>query len=170
MTRYVEPERDVELQGHYAGMVSRFGAYLVDVLVSGVLFGVFAWLVQTALEVVTGNRWTTGEHGLFVAVLYSAWLFVYFSVPLGASGRTTGKALLGLQVVRTDGGDLSFGRAALRTILFPLSFVLFGLGFLWGLVQRDRRCLHDLLAGTVVVYSWDARTARLRLLAREART
>ena len=34
------------------------------------------------------------------------------------------------------------------------------------LVRRDRRTIHDLLADTAVVYSWDARSARLRVLAR----
>jgi uncharacterized RDD family membrane protein YckC len=34
--------------------------------------------------------------------------------------------------------------------------------------QRNRRALHDLIAGTAVVCAWDARTARLRFLARDA--
>ena len=42
-------------------------------------------------------------------------------------------------------------------LAFPLSFLLFGLGFLLILVQRERRALHDLIAGTAVVYDWDAR-------------
>jgi len=37
------------------------------------------------------------------------------------------------------------------------------------LVQRERRALHDLIARTAVVYSWDARAARLRWLARADR-
>jgi hypothetical protein len=51
---------------------------------------------------------------------------------------------------------------------FPLSFLLFGLGFLGILIQRERRALHDLIAGTAVVCAWDARAARLRFLTREA--
>jgi uncharacterized RDD family membrane protein YckC len=39
---------------------------------------------------------------------------------------------------------------------------LFGLGFLIGLVRPDRRELHDLIAGTAVIYDWDARTAAIR--------
>ena len=35
-------------------------------------------------------------------------------------------------------------------------------------MQRERRALHDLIAGTAVIYEWDARAARLRFLAREA--
>ena len=55
-----------------------------------------------------------------------------------------------------------------RALVFPLSFLLFGLGFLGILVQREHRALHDLIAGTVVIYAWDARAARLRFLARQA--
>ncbi len=44
-----------------------------------------------------------------------------------------------------------------------------GLGFLGILFGRVRRALHDSIAGTAVVYTWDARAARLRSLARESR-
>jgi uncharacterized RDD family membrane protein YckC len=56
-----------------------------------------------------------------------------------------------------------------RTLAFPLSFLLLGLGFLGILLRRDRRALHDVIAGTTVVYAWDAREARLRSLARMGR-
>ena len=36
------------------------------------------------------------------------------------------------------------------------------------LVQREHRALQDLIAGSAVIYAWDARAARLRFLAREA--
>jgi uncharacterized RDD family membrane protein YckC len=75
-------------------------------------------------------------------------------------------AVLGVQVVRADGAVAEPRRGVVRALVFPLSFLLFGLGFLGILVQRERRALHDLIAGTAVVYSWDARAARLRFLAR----
>ena len=34
------------------------------------------------------------------------------------------------------------------------------------LVGGRRRALHDVIAGTAVIYSWDARAARLRFLSR----
>jgi uncharacterized RDD family membrane protein YckC len=58
-------------------------------------------------------------------------------------------------------------RGIVRALVFPLSFLLCGLGFLGILVQREHRALHDLIAGTAVVYAWDARAARLRFLARQ---
>ena len=34
-------------------------------------------------------------------------------------------------------------------------------------IQAGARALHDVIAGTAVIYSWDARTARLRFLSRD---
>jgi hypothetical protein len=53
-------------------------------------------------------------------------------------------------------------RAIVRTLAFPLSFLVLGLGFLGILLGDQRRALHDVIAGTAVVYLWDARAARLR--------
>jgi uncharacterized RDD family membrane protein YckC len=84
------------------------------------------------------------------------------------SGKTFGMAVLGIRVVGVDGSDLEPRRGVVRALVFPLSFLLFGLGFLGILVQREHRALHDLIAGSAVIYAWDARAARLRFLARQA--
>jgi uncharacterized RDD family membrane protein YckC len=94
------------------------------------------------------------------------WAFFYGSYSLTVRGRTVGKAVIGLRVVRGDGRDLGPGRAVLRVALFSLSLVLLGISMMLTLLRRDRRALHDLLADTAVVYAWDAPAARLRLLAR----
>jgi uncharacterized RDD family membrane protein YckC len=100
--------------------------------------------------------------------VFVAWEFFYFGYSWAASGRTFGMAALGVRVVRADGGALDPWRGAVRALVFPLSFLFFGLGFLGILVQREHRALHDLIAGSAVIYAWDARAARLRFLAREA--
>jgi uncharacterized RDD family membrane protein YckC len=150
----------VALQGQYAGSVSRFLAFLVDQLLIALLFAAGAWLSVSALEVVVGRSITVPSW--FVAVCYTGWAFAYVAAQLAATGRTVGKALLGLMVVEAGGEPLRARDALVRTLVFPLSFLLFGVGFLLGLIRRDRRELHDLLAGTAVVYAWDASTAQLR--------
>jgi uncharacterized RDD family membrane protein YckC len=75
-------------------------------------------------------------------------------------------ALFGVRVVRDDGTDASGRRAVVRTLALPLSFLLLGLGFVGILLGGRRRALHDVIAGTAVIYSWDARAARLRFLSR----
>ena len=54
----------------------------------------------------------------------------------------------------------------MRTPALPLSFLFPGLGFAGILLGDRRRALHDVIAGTAVIYSWDARAARLRFLSR----
>jgi uncharacterized RDD family membrane protein YckC len=75
-------------------------------------------------------------------------------------------SFVGLEVVTKTGGDVDMRHAVIRTIFLPVSVVVAGIGILIILVNRDRRGLHDLVAGTAVVYSWNARAARLRLLAK----
>jgi uncharacterized RDD family membrane protein YckC len=95
------------------------------------------------------------------------WAFVYLAYPLAVAGRTLGMAILGLRAVDASGRDLSGGRAVVRVLVLPLSFLLFGLGFALIVLRRDHRALHDLIAGSAVVYAWRARAAHLRFLTRD---
>jgi uncharacterized RDD family membrane protein YckC len=162
MWRLPPQDRAVALQGRYAGAVSRFLAFLVDVTLTGALFGLIGVLLVAALEIVANVTWDAADHRWLVAVAYALWQFTYFAGLTAITGRTIGKAVLGVFVVRPDGTRVTARAAALRTIAFPLSFLLFGAGFFLGVIRRDRRQLHDLIGGTAVVYGWDAETARLR--------
>jgi uncharacterized RDD family membrane protein YckC len=150
------------LQHHYAGAVSRFLALVLDQFLIGVVYALGAWLLTAALQVVVGETVDLSSYRWLVLGTYASWAFVYTAGQLAATGRTVGKAFLGVRVVRADGQALDPRRAAVRTLVYPLSFALFGLGFLLSLVRRDRRALHDLIAGTSVIYDWDAATARRR--------
>ena len=155
-------DRAVQMQGRCAGSVSRFLAFLVDQFIIGVFFAVGAMLVQAAVEVIFQTSLSLEDSGLAVVIAFAVWSFVYIAGSLAATGRTIGKAILGLIAVRSNGELLDGRHAALRTLMFPLSFLLLGIGFLIGLIRRDRRELHDLIADTAVVYAWDADTARRR--------
>jgi uncharacterized RDD family membrane protein YckC len=158
----------VSSQGHYAGSVSRFLAYAVDLAVSAGVFALGLAATSFVAQVVTGHSITWNRSNIVVAIVFVAWEFFYFGYSWAASGRTFGMAVLGVRVVRADGADLDPWRGFVRALVFPLSFLLCGLGFLGILVQREHRALHDLIAGSAVIYAWDARAARLRFLAREA--
>ena len=120
-----------------------------------------------AASVLTGKDIAVDKANLWVIIAYVIWVFIYFAQSSEADGRTAGMALFGVRFVRDDGGDVDGRRAIVRTLAFPLSFLVFGLGFLGILLGGRRRALHDVIAGTAVVYSWDARAARLRFLSRE---
>ena len=112
----------------------------------------------------TDISWNKGD--IWVITAYAVWAFLYFAYSWAAGGRTAGMALFGVRVVRDDGGDASGRRAVVRTLALPLSFLFLGLGFADIVLGDRRRALHDVIAGTAVIYSWDARAARLRFLSR----
>jgi len=154
------------LQGHYAGFASRFLAFATDVVVITGVFMVVLAAVNFAASILTGKSIDLNRNDTWVIVAYFAWGFIYFAHWWGLNGRTVGGALFGLQVLTDEGGDVSGRRAIGRTLALPLSFLILCLGFLGILLGDRRRALHDVIAGTVVVYAWDARAARLRYLAR----
>jgi uncharacterized RDD family membrane protein YckC len=161
--------RDLALQGAPAGAVSRFSAFLLDLFFIGLLFVFGQRMFALSLEVLVGRTWIASEHRAVAGIALILWAFAYFSVPLAVVGRTPGMGLLGVKVQAIGDRRLDGGRAALRTLVLPFSFILL-IGLLMGLLRKDRRTLHDLAAHTEVVYAWDARGAHLRLLAMRAET
>lgn len=158
----------VTSQGQYAGSVSRLLGWAIDAAVSTGLFALAIAAVSLLVQAVTGNSVSWSRANIAVVICYAVWEFFYFGYSWAASGKTFGMAVLGVRVVRADGAALGPWRAAVRAVVFPLSFLFFGAGLVGILVQREHRALHDLIAGSAVVYAWDARAARLRFLAREA--
>ena len=156
-----------DLQGQYAGFASRFIAFLFDCVLGIGVFMLVLAAASFAASVLTGTSIHWSRADLWVVIAFFGWQFFYYAYSWTASGKTPGMVLLGVRVVGLDGSQVGARRGVIRTLAFPLSFILLGLGFIAILFQRDRRALHDLIAGTAVVYDWDAREARLRSLARE---
>ena len=157
-------------QGHYAGGVTRLVAFAADVGASWGAFTVSLAGITFAIHLVTGTSINPGKgtiSGIIVLISFVVWEFVYFAYQWALSGKTVGMALLGIRVVGTEGDPITGRQAVIRTLTLPLSFLLFGLGFIGILLNKDRHALHDRFARTVVVYSWDARAARLRWLAKQ---
>ena len=169
MTTRAQPTAWASWQGHYAGAVSRLAAYAIDLAVSSGLFALGLAVISYVVRLLTGHQGAWNRQNIIVAVVYAGWELLYFAYSWSVGGKTFGMAVLGIEVVRSDGADLDPRRAVVRTLALPLSFLLCGLGFAGILFQREHRALHDLIAGTAVVYSWDARAARLRFLARQGR-
>ena len=134
------------LRGHYAGSVSRFLAYAIDLGIISGLFGLALAAVSFAADLITGHTFSWNRSGLPVAIAYGCWWFVYFAYSWAVSGKTFGMAVLGVQVVSREGETAGPRRAILRTLVFPLSFLLLGLGFVGILIDGERRALHDVTA------------------------
>jgi hypothetical protein len=99
----------------------------------------------------------------FGTFLISVFLLEWFypalcEVYLG--GATPGKKAMGLRVVNDDGTPVQMAAAMIRNLLRAADFlpVLYGVGLVSMLLNREFKRLGDLVAQTVVVYRDEART------------
>ena len=77
---------------------------------------------------------------------------IYYVGMNGQFGATVGKLVIGARIVRLDGSRIGFGLAFLRWLAAILSWMACGVGCLIVAFREDKRALHDLLAGTQVIY------------------
>lgn len=122
--------------GPRAGFWQRFGAYLLDVLLLGVISGI----LQAALK----------GAGTALSILITLAYFSYFEG--GASGQTLGKRAVGIRVIDfANGGPIGYGRALVRTLGRYVSGLVILLGYLWMLWDKEKQTWHDKFANDVVV-------------------
>jgi uncharacterized RDD family membrane protein YckC len=165
-----DPTAAVTQQGHYAGAVTRLAAFALDQTVATAVFALGTAILAWALQLVSAGEIDWAPESWLTGVGFLIWLFIYYAYPWAVSGKTFGMSVLGIRVVRADGAPAQVRNAVLRTLALPLSFLTLGIGFVPIVTGRHRRALHDHIAGTAVVYAWDARAARLRFLARQRAT
>ncbi len=112
------------------------------------------FMSASILAVVLWTVLVVFSFGLFLFFLPPLWPFVaFFYNGLSVSGprmATPGMRLLDLEMRFTDGSPVTFVAAALHGVMLYLSW-LFPPVFLASLLTGDKRCLHDRLAGIVVV-------------------
>ncbi len=119
----------------YAGFWIRFASGIIDFIILFVVGIVLALAVGgtsgTVLQLAVGLVYTIGF-----------WI---------AQGATPGKMAVGIKITTVDGDDIDFGRALLRYIGYFVSTITLGIGYLMIAFTREKRGLHDYIAGTVVI-------------------
>ncbi|WP_050724289.1 RDD family protein [Vulgatibacter incomptus] len=133
----------------------RASAWLVDV---AVLVAMTVAILAAGLSAVGSGEAGAAGASLHRAspsipmVLGSLCAFVYLTLCWGLGGKTLGESVAGLRSIDTlSGGTPRIGRAALRAALAILGTLMFLVGPLWALVDRNGRTLHDMIAGTATV-------------------
>ena len=133
-------------QAQLASFWRRLGAYIVDGIVIGAVFGL---LYAIAMAAQSGGVW------FLVILLNVVFDFAYFGYLWSNRGQTVGYMALGLRLVRSDGTQVSLGRAIARMLLVSLSFSFGGVpalisAFMIGMSDR-KQALHDLAVDTLVM-------------------
>jgi uncharacterized RDD family membrane protein YckC len=156
----------VALPSPYAGFWLRFLAYIIDGVVIGVVFGVFALIVVAIVGVGYFRTMFEGMNGedatfsaAFVALvlltvvvsLVANWLYFAWMESSQYQG-TLGKMALGLTVTDLQGRRVTFARATGRffakmiTGLIPLA-----IGYIMAGFTEKKQALHDMIASCLVL-------------------
>ncbi len=134
-----------------ASFAMRFNAGVFDILI-----GSFASLILLAPFILLGGNWFTAA-GFFAFLATSAIvMFVYMTTAVGLFGKTFGMKMFSLEIIDIAENDYpSFHQAAVSSSVYLLSLALGGSGFLTVPFTNDRRAVHDLVSGTVVVREYE---------------
>lgn len=132
----------------------RPAGFWIRAVALGIDLVVFA-LVQFSFEAMATAMLGPGADGdglqspaaLLFTLLFTA---VYTTVLHAVTGQTIGKSLVGVRVLGTDGAPLTLGAAFLRYLAYFISLIPLGFGYLVAALRRDKRALHDLIAGSRV--------------------
>ncbi|GAB3782364.1 hypothetical protein GCM10028797_08430 [Dyella agri] len=149
-----------DLESRKAGRGKRLGAALLDGLTNLPWLGLFAWAgvmyYNATRQGFPAPR--TGGMLIFLGFVVMLGLFVVNCMMLHRSGQTIGKRALDIAVVRSDGSPITVLRYIfLRVVPVALLGAVPLVGRFVGLIDpllifgKERRCLHDLIADTIVV-------------------
>jgi uncharacterized RDD family membrane protein YckC len=148
----------------YGGLWIRFAAYMID----GLVVSVFTVPLSVVNQLIIVKMMPQLNQGTQPADLSGVWgpiitvqaliIFVsllialaYETICVGRFGRTLGKKILRLRVVRSDSSKVSYTRAGLRHFGKMLSASLLYVGFLMAGADSEKRALHDHMLDTRVI-------------------
>jgi len=153
-TRRVATPEGIELTLRVAGPVPRALAWAVDLLLR-----VAVVLVVMIASAPLGR---TGTGIVLITAFFVEWLLpAWFET--NWNGQTPGKRAFGIAVLNDDGTPVRWPGALTRNLLRAVDFlpVLYGIGLVTMLCNRDFKRLGDLAAGTVVVYQAEKPSQRV---------
>jgi uncharacterized RDD family membrane protein YckC len=148
--------------GQHAGFISRLFAFLIDIVVLSIALTILIWFATAIDNAFNVSQYVSAIISVELSIaLYSliitCMVYGYFLFFWVLIGQTPGKTVIGLRVVTVDGSRVSIWRGILRLIGYLISSIPLYAGFLWILVDDDRKGWHDKIAGTHVIYTWEAR-------------
>jgi len=159
----IDTPEQVALELSVAGIGSRFLAVAVDTVlqVALTMTAVVGLSIVPARVSGLASVALIGPAAAILAVFCVYWSYFAFFEAVW-SGRTPGKRLAGIRVIKESGRPINTYEAIARNILRAVDFLpaMYGLGVVVMMFNRSSRRIGDYVAGTVVVH--DRRTEDLR--------
>lgn len=137
----------VEECDDYAPFAMRFNAGLFDLII-----GSFVSLLLLAPFMLFGGNWISIAGAFAFIATCAIVMFIYLTTAVGFYGKTFGMRLFSLEIIDIENEDYpTFHQAAVSSAVYLLSLAFGGIGFLTLPFNPDRRAVHDIVSGTVIV-------------------
>lgn len=130
----LNPYEEIKINTELAGLGKRLITFILDGIIFLMTFGIFS------------RNQTLGVF-IFILLLLVNWVLLY------RRGQTISKRLLSIKIVKTDGDRAELLRLFVRSLVsVPGSIIPIVIGLNAFLIfGESQRCLHDTIAGTIVV-------------------
>lgn len=143
----VHPPADGAAAPEPAGLARRLAALVYDLLL------LTALLICFTLIVVAVRGFRAVEPGTWwFPISLAAVSVLFFGGCWTRGARTLGMQAWRLRIEREDGSAVGWRHALLRCAVAWIALLPAGLGYWWSLTDPRRRCWHDRLSGTRIVY------------------
>jgi uncharacterized RDD family membrane protein YckC len=153
---------------NYAGFGLRLVAFIIDVIIIGILQSVIIIPILAAIGFSMFSGATAadmndpdvavGMVGTIMAMVGTYWILgmcvqvLYFTFMESSKVQATvGKLALGLIVTDMNGAKLDFGKAFIRNLCRIISNLTMLIGYIIAGFTEKRQALHDIIAGTLVI-------------------
>jgi uncharacterized RDD family membrane protein YckC len=128
------------------GFLRRLAAIVYDFLLLLAVWFIAFSLATLATKLVTGSDTISSEKLAFVYLELVTFLFFGWFWTHG--GQTLGMRAWRLRLVTRDGQPIRWNHAIVRYAYAQLSWLAFGLGFIWILFDKQKHAWHDDLSKT----------------------
>ena len=131
-------------------LLRRLGACFYDAFLAfSLLF--FMGLIYNAIFGVE-NIQINNKHLIFYQLYQFIFLLFYFIFPWFKSGQTLGMKAWHIRLISNDNNKITLLQCFIRFFAGLLSWALFGLGFLYALINQKKLTLHDKLSNSFLLY------------------
>jgi uncharacterized RDD family membrane protein YckC len=137
----------------YAGFWIRFGASIIDGIITGVVnilisigFGMMAMFVSSSSE--PSNAIIYSAISTLLSLVINIGYETFF---IGKWGATIGKMACGIKIVTPEGDKITYLKAFARFFAKIVSSIILMIGYIMAAFDDEKRALHDRICDTRVV-------------------
>jgi uncharacterized RDD family membrane protein YckC len=131
----------------HCGLLRRLAAILYDSL----LLIALLFIASALYMAITGSEEAATGQDVVRSIFFVLIAFAFFAFFWLHGGQTLGMRAWRIRLQSFDGGPITPWQAMLRFLVAIVSWLAFGLGFLWSLIDKEKMTWHDRYSMSVLV-------------------